>query len=110
MYKIQANAKGSRFIDVTEENLETIEKYSLFKDLIPSNGIVDETTLEQLRHYVKSYIMNNDDCKDMIDLAFNVIYHSDMKVLGLKELVMLYVKWNDEKTENEESESAQSND
>lgn len=105
MYKIQANANGTRFIDVTSENLETIEKYSLFKDLIPSNGIVDETTLEQLRHTVKSYIMNNDDCKDLIDLAFSVIYHNNMKVFGLKELVILFISWTDEKAATQEGAS-----
>ncbi len=102
MYKIQTNASGTRNIGITEENLETIEKYSLFKGLIPSNGLVDETTLEQLKHQVKSYILNNDDCKDLIDLTFNVIFHNNMKVFGLKELIMLYVGWKDAK-ELEES-------
>lgn len=97
MYKIQSNASGTRSIEITEENLMTIEKYSLLKGLVPSNGIVDETTLEQLRHNVKSYILNNDDCRDLTELAFNVIYHNNMKVFGLKELIMLYVGWKDSK-------------
>jgi len=102
MYKIQTNASGTRNIEITEENLETIEKYSLLKGLIPSNGLVDETTLEQLKHQVKSYILNNDDCKDLIDLTFNVLFHNNMKVFGLKELIMLYIGWKDAK-ELEES-------
>jgi len=104
MYKIQANASGTRTIEISEEHLETIEKYSLLKGLVPSNGIVDETTLETLKHNAKSYILNNNDCKDLVDLSFNVIYHSNMKVFGLKELIMLYVGWRDSKeTEAQEA-------
>lgn len=95
MYKIQTNASGTRHIEVSEQHLETIERYSLFNGLIPSNGIVDETTLEQLKHNLKSFILNNDGCKELVDLAFNVIYHDNMKVYGLKELIMLYVDWSD---------------
>ncbi|MBQ7156705.1 MAG: hypothetical protein IJR86_02760 [Bacteroidaceae bacterium] len=99
MYKIQANASGTRSIEVTEEHLLTIEKYSLFKGLVPSNGIVDETTLESLKHNVKSFILNNDECADLADLCTNVIYHDNMKVFGLKELIMLYVGWRDAREE-----------
>lgn len=102
MYNIQSNASGTRSIEVTEENLQTIEKYSLLKGLVPSNGIVDETTLEKLKHNVKSYILNNEGCKDLIDLCFNVLYHDNMKVFGLKELIMLYVGWKDSKAEEQE--------
>lgn len=104
MYKIQSNASGTRCIDVSEENLETIEKYALLKGLVPSNGIVDETTLEKLKHNVKSYILNNDNCKDLIDLCFNVLYHDNMKVFGLKELIMLYVGWSDSREEENVTE------
>lgn len=95
MYKIQANASGTRSIDVTEENLLTLEKYSLLKGLVPSNGIVDETTLETLKHNAKSFILSNNECNDLVDLCTNVIYHDNMKVYGLKELIMLYVGWKD---------------
>lgn len=97
MYKIQSNASGTRHIDISENHLETIERYSLLKGLIPSSGIVDDTTLEQLRHNVKSFILNNNDCKDLIDFCFNVLFHNNMKVFGLKELIMLYVGWKDAK-------------
>ena len=43
MYTIQANPSGTRSLEVSEENLATIEKYGLFRHLIDSNGIVDET-------------------------------------------------------------------
>ena len=43
MYTIQANPSGTRNLEISEENLATIEKYGLFRHLIDSNGIVDET-------------------------------------------------------------------
>lgn len=106
MYKIQTNASGTRHIEITEQHLETIEKYSLLKGLIPSNGIVDETTLEKLKHNAKSFILTNDqeDNKELCDLCFNVLYHDNMKVFGLKELIMLYVGWSDSKEQASEEE------
>ena len=38
-FHIQANEKGSRFIDVSEEQMGTIKKYNLFDGLIVSSGI-----------------------------------------------------------------------
>lgn len=49
MYTIQANPSGTRTIKVSEENLKTIEKHALFRQLIDSNGIVDEIVLEKLK-------------------------------------------------------------
>ena len=46
MYTIQANPSGTRSLEISEENLATIEKYGLFSHLIDSNGIVDESVLE----------------------------------------------------------------
>lgn len=107
MYKIQTNASGTRSIHVTEQHLETIEKYSLLKGLVPSNGLVDETTLEKLKQNVKSFILSNstDDNKALCDLCFNVLYHDNMKVFGLKELIMLYVGWSDSRMNEVESTS-----
>ncbi|MCQ2258530.1 MAG: hypothetical protein MJZ41_11140 [Bacteroidaceae bacterium] len=104
MYKIQTNASGTRSIEISEEHLETIERHSLLKRLVPSNGIVDETTLESLKHNIKSIILNGetDDNKALCDLCFNVLYHDNMKVFGLKELIMLYVGWRDSKEEEED--------
>ncbi len=101
MYKIQTNASGTRSIQISELHLETLEKYSLLKGLVPSNGIVDETTLEKLKQNVKSFILSNstEDKTDLCDLCFNVLYHDNMKVYGLKELIMLYVGWSDSKNE-----------
>ena len=49
MYTIQANPSGTRSIEVSNENLRTIEKYALFHHLIDSTGIVDEAVLDKLK-------------------------------------------------------------
>lgn len=93
-FTIQANTKGTRTINVSEENLETIAKYSLFQHLIDSNGIVDETVLDKLKLNVRSLIASQEEnCKDLLDLCIDVIYHSNMKAFGLQQLVLLYLKW-----------------
>ena len=39
MYKIQANQSGTRSIEVSDQHLETIDKYQLLRNLVDSNGI-----------------------------------------------------------------------
>ena len=104
MYTIQANPTGTRSIQVTEDDLHTIEKYALFQHLIDSNGIVDESVLEQLRLNIRSLIAAQEsDCKDLLDLCIDVIYHKDMKAFGLHQLILLYIQWEDEsKSKSEE--------
>ena len=106
MYKIQANKSGTRSIKVTEENLLTIDKYNLLNDLVESNGIIDDDTLAKLRGNIRSFIFSNDDCKDLIDLCYNVIYNDNMKAYGLKELIMLYLDWNRNKDNDNEGVQA----
>ena len=55
MYTIQANPSGTRSLEISEENLATIEKYGLFRHLIDSNGIVDESVLEKLRLNIRPH-------------------------------------------------------
>ena len=93
-YTIQANTSGTRTITVSEENLQTIEKYSLFQRLIDSNGIVDEQVLEKLRLNIRSLIAaQEEDSKDLLDLCIDVIYHNNMKAFGLQQLIQLYLQW-----------------
>ena len=40
MYNIQANESGTRSINVSDENLATIRRYSLLQYLVDSNGII----------------------------------------------------------------------
>ena len=43
MYDIQLNESGTRHMNVTDQNLETIRKYNLFNGLVSSTGYVTET-------------------------------------------------------------------
>lgn len=104
MYTIQANPSGSRSIEVSNENLRTIEKYALFRHLIDSNGIVDESVLDKLRLNIRSLIAGQEeDSKELLDLCIDVIYHNNMKAFGLQQLIKLYLTWfNSQDAEEEE--------
>ena len=107
MYTIQANQSGTRTLEISEENLKTIEKYSLFQHLIDSNGIVYETVLDKLKLNIRSLIDSSEnDCKDLLDLCIDVIYHNNMKAFGLFQLIQLYIKWEREQSEDTEEEEA----
>lgn len=94
MYKIQANASGTRSIEVTAEHLATIQRYALLKNLIDSNGIIDEPVLDKLKFNVRS-LLESEAGKDkaLLDLCLDVIYNNNMKAIGLHNLVLLYVEW-----------------
>ena len=94
MYKIQANQSGTRSIEISDKHLETIDKYQLMRNLVDSNGIIDEVVLDKLKFNVRSLLESetgND--KDLLDLCLDVIYNPNMKAIGLHNLVMLYVDW-----------------
>jgi len=94
MYKIQANASGTRTIVVKDEHLMTIEKYDLLKGLIDSNGYVDEQVLDKLKLNIRSLLeAGGEGKKELLDLCLDVIYNSNMKAFGLQQLVMLYINW-----------------
>lgn len=103
MYTIQANISGTRSIEVSEENLSTIEKYALFRQLIDSNGIVDENVLEKLKLNIRSLIAaQEEDSKGLLDLCIDVIYHNNMKAFGLQQLIKLYLTWLNKQVDGEE--------
>ncbi len=94
MYTIQANTKGTRSIDVSDENLMVIRKYALFSHLIDSNGIVDESVLEKLKLNIRSLIATDvENRKELLDLCIDVVYHNNMKAFGLQQLIVLYIDW-----------------
>jgi hypothetical protein len=100
MYTIQTNASGTRSMEISEENLVTINKYALFQHLIDSNGIVDESVLDKLKLNIRSLITSAEgNCKDLLDLCIDVIYHNNMKAFGLHQLVLLYIRWEKEQKE-----------
>ena len=94
MYKIQTNSSGTRSIDISEEHLQTLEQYQLFRDLIDSNGYVDEQVLDKLKLNVRS-MLESDAGKDkkLLDLFLDVISHTNMKAYGLQQLVLLFINW-----------------
>lgn len=101
MVKIQTNSSGSRSIDISEKHLETIERYQLFRDLIDSNGYVDEQVLEKLKLNIRALLESDEGRnKDLIDLCLDVIYHPNMKAFGLQQLVLLYINWKNRANEN----------
>jgi hypothetical protein len=99
--KIQANSSGTRSIEVKDEHLETIEKYQFLRDLIDSNGYVDEQVLEKLKLNIRS-LLESQAGKDkaLLDLCLDVIYHPNMKAFGLQQLVILYINWKNKGNEN----------
>ena len=102
MYNIQANESGTRSINVSDENLATIRRFSLLQYLVDSNGIITEQSLDKLRLTVRSLLTTPQGSdKQLLDLCIDVIYHRDMKAFGLRNLIALYEKWNKENPETE---------
>lgn len=85
--------KGSRKLSVSEAHLNTIRRYSLFSDLLDSNGIVEETVLEKLRLNVRSMLSSGSTDPELIDLCEHILFHPDMKAFGLHQLILLYIDW-----------------
>lgn len=101
MAKIQTNSSGTRSIEISEKHLETIEKYQLFRDLIDSNGYVDESVLEKLKLNIRALLETEAGRdKDIIDLCLDVIYHPNMKAYGLQQLVLLFINWKNRGNDN----------
>ena len=101
MTKILTNPSGTRNIDVTEEHLQTIEKYQLLRDLIDSNGYVDEQVLDKLKLNIRSLLESGAALdRQLLDLCLDVLYHPNMKALGLLNLYNLYVDWKNRGNEN----------
>ena len=94
MAKIQTNSTGTRSIEVSEAHLQTIEDYQFFRDLIDSNGYVDEEVLNKLKLNIRS-LLESEAGKDkrLLDLCLDVVYHPNMKAFGLQQLVLLYINW-----------------
>ncbi len=101
MARIQTNSSGTRSIDVTEQHLQTIEQYQLLRDLIDSNGYVDEQVLDKLKLNIRS-LLESEAGRDkaLLDLCLDVVYHPNMKALGLQNLYQLYFDWKNQSSEN----------
>lgn len=109
-YKIQTNASGTRSITVSDEHLNTIKKYSLLKNLIDSNGIINESVLDKLKLNIRSILESEPETnRELLDLCLDVIYNNNMKAFGLHQLVMLFIKW-DEDSKQESNIDNQTNE
>ena len=103
MKKIQANASGTRSIEISEQHLATIDQYQLLRDLIDSNGYIDEPVLDKLTLNIRSLSASNaPHDNQLLDLCLDVIYHPNMKAIGLQNLMTAYKEWK-EKQEKEEN-------
>ena len=89
--------KGSRKLSVDETHLKTIDRYSLFSDLLDSNGIVEEGVLEKLRLNVRSLLGGEPD-PELLDLCERILFHNEMKAFGLHQLILLYIDWKKEQS------------
>ena len=105
MQKIQANLSGTRSINVENSHLQTLQRYKLLDNLVDSNGIVDESVLDKLKFNIRS-LLSSDAGKDkeLLNLCLDVIYHSNMKALGLSNLIKLYNEWINRDTTSERLE------
>ena len=106
MYKILAKQSGTRSIEISDLHLATIDKYQLMRNLVDSNGIIDETVLDKLKFNVRSLLESetgND--KNLLDLCLDVIYNANMKAIGLHNLVLLYAEWKNKQGETQEEQA-----
>lgn len=90
---------------MTEKHLETIDKYALLRNLVDSNGIIDETVLDKLKFNVRSMLESEAGRdNDLLDLCLDVIYNSNMKAFGLHQLVLLYIDWKSKQPQEDTDE------
>ena len=102
--KFNANASGTRTIEVTEAQLQIIKKYSLLDRIANCMGIIDEDSLNKLRLTARSLIASQVMAsKDLIELCA-VLYHEDMKAHGLNNLAKCYNEWLAKESFNETQE------
>lgn len=105
MYKIQSNPSGTRSIDIKEEHLQTIDSYHLFRNLIDSNGYVDEQVLDKLKFNLRALLESEaGKDKNLLDLCLDVVYHPNMKAFGLQQLVLLFINWKNSDNDKETTE------
>ncbi len=94
MTKIQANPSGTRTIEVSDDHLQTLDKYQLMRDVQESHGYVDEETLNKLKLNIRALLESEAGAdKALLDLCLDVIYNPNMKAFGLQQLFQLFVEW-----------------
>ena len=93
--QIQLNEKASHFLEITEQNLLTLQQYALLQDLVDSTGYITEDTMLRLKLRTRSLLLTTTPVpKDLLDLYAEVICHDKMKAFGLKQLMEVYASCN----------------
>ena len=93
--QIQLNDKASHFLEITEQNLLTLQQYALLQDLVDSTGYITEDTMLRLKLRTRSLLLTTTPVlQDLLDLYAEVICHDKMKAFGLKKLMEVYASWN----------------
>ena len=93
--QIQLNDKASHFLEITEQNLLTLQQYALLQDLVDSTGYITEDTMLRLKLRTRSLLLTTTPVpQDLLDLYAEVICHDKMKAFGLKQLMKVYASWN----------------
>ncbi len=92
MYNIQLNERATHHLTLTEQHLNTIERFALLRDLVDSTGYVTEEVLDKLKLNIRALITNTPD-DDLLTLSREVIYHEKMKAFGLKNLIIAFLDW-----------------
>ncbi|MCR4852964.1 MAG: hypothetical protein K5893_05185 [Prevotella sp.] len=104
-YKIQANASGTRSIEIDDVHMQTIEKYGLLQNLAGSTGIIDEDVLEKLRLHCRSILETQSEVdRELMNLCLDVVYHPNMKAIGLQNLQKAFGEWKQSLKEEEPKE------
>lgn len=92
--QIQLNDKASHFLEITEQNLLTLQQYALLQDLVDSTGYITEDTMLRLKLRTRSLLLTTTPVpQDLLDLYAEVICHDKMKAFGLKQLMEAYASW-----------------
>lgn len=92
--KIQLNEKASHFLEITEQNFQTLQQYALLQDLVDSTGYITEDTMLRLKLRTRSLVLTTVPVpQDLLDLYAEVICHDKMKAFGLKQLMEAYTEW-----------------
>jgi hypothetical protein len=93
--QIQLNDKASHFLEITEQNLLTLQQYALLQNLVDSTGYITEDTMLRLKLRTRSLLLTTTPVpQDLLDLYAEVICHDKMKAFGLKQLMEVYESWN----------------
>lgn len=88
MYTITTNAKGTRSINISDDHIATIQRYNLLNNLLGSDGATEEA-LERLRLHTRSLLESVDDKVALLTLCKEVLFHDNMKAVGLQNLIDL---------------------